>query len=174
MDISKIDLIINDSLLAIYNSEYAMVSSDSFVDENGMKLNRFNGDYIGKIMIERNLVQKKDNFYELTRKGIEIVESGGYLKKRHTEKGEINTQQITKTINVNGSNFGVINQDSDFLESPINIKTKPAPSNKPDTKSLFKIITSNPWFTGVAMCLLAAILNGNRVMKFINNILNNF
>lgn len=170
MDLSKIDLIINDSLLIIYNSEYGMVYSDSFVDENGIKLNRYNGDSLGRIMEERGLVKKNGQFYELKSKGVEIVESGGYLKHRHIEKGSIDTQQITKTLNFNGNNYGIVGQDSRFENIPINIKTNDIPSKNPVTKSRLITILSNPWFVGITLVVLAAIFNGKTVMNFINNI----
>lgn len=174
MDLSKIDLMINDSLLIIYNSEYGMVSPDSFVDENGIKLNHYYGDSLGRIMEDRELVIKKNSrFYELSQKGIEIVESGGYLKHRHIEKGNIDTQQITKTFNFNGDNYGVVNQDSKFEKSPINIKNNNIHSNEPVKKSKLNNILSNPWLVGICIAFFAAILNGKRIMDFINKILNN-
>lgn len=135
MNLNKIDLIINDSLLVIYNSEYGMVYSDSFVDENGIKVNYYNGDKIGRIMEERGLVKKNGQHYELTYIGTETVKNGGYLKIRHKEKGEINTQLITKTLNFNGNNYGVVGQDSDFLESQIKNNIKNSPAEKPKDKS---------------------------------------
>lgn len=135
LDLSKMDLMINDSLLIIYNSEYGMVYSDSFVDENGMKLNRYNGDSLGRIMEERGLVKKNGQFYELKNKGIEIVENGGYLKHRHTEKGSINNQHVTNTLHFNGNNYGNVGQDSDFSESQIKNNIKNIPAEKPKHKS---------------------------------------
>lgn len=137
IDLSKIDLIINDSLLIIYNSEYGMVYSDSFVDENGIKMNRYNGDIIGKIMEVRKLIKKNSQFYELTPKGIEIVESGGYLKHRNMEKGGIKNKQVTKnSIKIKGDVTGSnINQDSDFLTSQIKNNIKNTPAEKTKNKS---------------------------------------
>jgi hypothetical protein len=174
IDLSKIDLIINDSLLIIYNSEYGMVYSDSFVDENGMKMNRYNGDIVGRIMEDRGLIKKNGQFYELKTKGIEIVESGGYLKHRHVEKGEIDSHQITKTLNFNGNNYGNVGQDSRFENIPMNIQTNEIPNKKTETKSRLKTILSNPWLIGIVLVFIAAVLNGKRVMNLINNILEKF
>ncbi len=136
LDLNKIDLIINGSLLVIYNSEYAMVESESFVDENGIKLNRYNGNSLGKIMEELGLVIIKDNrFYELTQKAIEIIKNGGYLKHRHTENGGINNQHVTNTLHFNGNNYGNVGQDSDFSESQIKNNIKNIPAEKPKHKS---------------------------------------
>ena len=151
-----------------------MVYSDSFVDENGIKLNRYNGDIVGKIMEERGLVKKNGQFYELKTKGIEIVENGGYLKHRHTEKGTINTKQITKTLNFNGNNYGIVGQDSRIENSPINIQTNDAPSKSSETKSRLKTILSNPWVIGVSLVVFAALLNADKVMNLINNIINKY
>lgn len=48
-------------------------------------------------------------------------------------------------------------------------------SNKrPVKKSRWiKIFFSNPWVIGISLVLLAAILNANRIMDIINNLLNN-
>ena len=133
MDLSKIDPMINYSLHIIYNSEYGMVYSDSFVDENGIKLNRHNSDIVGKIMEERGLIKKNSQFFELTPKGIEIIESGGYLKHRNMEKGGIKNKQVTiNSIKIKGDVTGSnINQDSDFLTSQI----KNVPVEKTKNKS---------------------------------------
>lgn len=170
LDLSKMDLMINDSLLIIYNSEYGMVYSDSFVDENGMKLNRYNGDSLGRIMEERGLVKKNGQFYELKNKGIEIVENGGYLKHRHTEKGSINNQHVTNTLNFNGNNYGNVGQDSLFENIPININTNETPSKKPVKKSRLITILSNPWLITLFGAIFTAILNGKKVMNLINSI----
>lgn len=39
-------------------------------------------------------------------------------------------------------------------------------------KSWLKIFFSNPWVIGISLVLLAAILNANRIMDAINNLLN--
>lgn len=139
MDLNKIDQIINDSLLEIYNSEYGMVYSNSFVDENGIKLNYYDGDAVGKIMEDRGLVRKKGQFYELKSKGIEIIESGGYLKHRHKEKGNINNQHVTKTLNFNGNNYGNVGQNSIFENNPNSNHINSIPTTN-ETKSMWQKI----------------------------------
>ncbi len=174
LDLSKIDIMINDSLLIIYNSDYGMVYSDSFVDQNGMKLNSYNGDSLGRIMEDLGLVKKNGGFYELKNKGIGIVKNGGYLKHRHIEKGSFNDQHITNTLHFNGDNYGIVGQNSHFENIPIKIQTNEIPSKKSETKSRLTNILFNPWFIGISLAFLAALFNGNRVMNFINNILDNF
>ena len=102
--------------------------------------------------------------YRLTKKGI-VFSS---FEELETEKAKIIMN------NFNNSTIGQFNQDSDFFESPNNIKTNAAPSNNPVIKSRLKTILSNPWFIGISLALLAAIFNGKRFMSFINNILDNF
>ncbi|WP_144892524.1 hypothetical protein [Flavobacterium tiangeerense] len=102
--------------------------------------------------------------YRLTKKG--IVFSSFEDAESASDKIIMNS--------FNNSTIGQFNQDSNFFESPNNIKTKAAPSNNPVIKSRLKTILSNPWFIGISLALLAAILNGKRFMSFINNMLDNF
>ena len=74
------------------------------------------------------------------------------------------------TNNFNNSTIGQLNQDSNFSESPISIKINDIPNKKPEIKSRLKKLFSNPWVIGISLTLLTAILNGKRVMNFINNI----
>ena len=77
------------------------------------------------------------------------------------------------TNNFNNSTVGQFNQDSNFSESPISIKTNEIPSKNPEMKSRLNKLLSNPWFIGISVAVLTALLNGKRVMNFINDILNN-
>ena len=101
----------------------------------------------------------------------------GRIDCRIVLKGKeyINNIDKEKTVgNMNdfrGATFGQFNQDCDFLDSPISIKTNAAPSNNPETKSRLIIILSNPWVIGIFLALLTAVLNGKIIMNFINNIL---
>ncbi len=77
------------------------------------------------------------------------------------------------TNNFNNSTIGQFNQESSFSESPISIKTNEIPSKKPETKSRLNKLLSNPWLVGISVAVFTAVLNGKRVMKYINDILDN-
>ena len=77
------------------------------------------------------------------------------------------------TNNFNSSAIGQLNQESTFSESPISIKTNDIPSKKPETKSRLKKLLSNPWVIGISLALVTTVLNGKRVMIYINDILDN-
>jgi hypothetical protein len=98
---------------------------------------------------------------KITFKGIE------YLNKIESDNRNI-------TNNFNNSTIGQLNQDSEFFESPNNIKTKAAPSNNPVIKSRLNTILSNPWFIGISLALITAIFNARRFVSFINNIIDDF
>ena len=72
-------------------------------------------------------------------------------------------------------NNNIENYDSDFLSNPIPTNTQAIenPNNKPVTKSILNKSISSPWLIGLTFALLAAVFNANRVMKFINNIIDN-
>ena len=156
-----------------------------------------------RTIIELILEFKKDNTYSLWKTDFdkivndkaeskiisEILERKlGLIKNatkqtyRLTDKGivfssfeELESENNKIIINsFNNSTIGQFNQDSEFFESPNNIKTKAAPRSKPEIKSRLKTILSNPWLIGISLVLLAAIFNGKRFMSFINNILDNF
>lgn len=59
------------------------------------------------------------------------------------------------------------------LSKPININVNAVPSNNPVRKSLFKRIVTSPWFIGIVLVIIAAILNADRISDWINNIINN-
>lgn len=104
--------------------------------------------------------------------------NGSNIKVCLTEKGrkyfdKVNDNKINVINNINNSTIGQLNQDSNFSESPISIKTKDIPSKNPEIKSKLNKLLSNPWFISISVAVFTAVLNGKRVMNFINNILDN-
>jgi hypothetical protein len=95
-----------------------------------------------------------------------------FAGKKFLSENEIKNKEVTNQFN--NSTIGHFNQDSIFLKSPINIKTKAAPSSSPEIKSRALVFFSNPWVIGLSLAIITAIFNGNRFMSFINNIFDNF
>ena len=109
--------------------------------------------------IKCRLINNENIIAEIELKGKE------YLSKIDSNKNITN--------NFNNSTIGQFNQESSFSESPISIKTNEIPSKKPETKSRLNKLLSNPWLVGMSVAVFTAVLNGKRVMKYINNILDN-
>lgn len=89
-----------------------------------------------------------------------------YLRKIEKDNSNI-------TNNFNNSTIGQLNQESNFSESPISIKINDIPSKNPEKKSILNKLFSNPWVIGISLVLFTAVLNGKRVMRYINDILDN-
>lgn len=147
-----------------------------------------NGNYIDVSFLSENKKLLLDKIRELNKLGYLTME---YLTRINSSiplptpkcKIQLAGRKFMSTIELknnsvtnqfNNSNIGQFNQDSEFFESPNNIKTKAAPSNNPVIKSRLNTILSNPWLIGISLALIAAIFNGKRFMSFINNILDNF
>lgn len=154
MDMSKIDLMINDSLIILYNSQYGAYVNN-LVDENGIEMNRYNGEHLASLMQQKGLITITGQRCDLTYDGAKIVENGGYLKFRDEQKGSIKSEQITNNLHVHGDNYGILNQGSRLENSPINTKIRTAKTNPQETP-----IRKKP------NSLLVAL---NKIWKFINS-----
>ena len=179
-NIKDLDLILNKLVQAD-----GVISINDFQDENGnyfgFKESEEAENYFKDLMSvfeELNIANVKLNFLELIPVGSEhrtFKNKGGFSKhyerKEDTpSKGEKTTKNVT--YNISG-NVEQLNQDSNFSNSPISIKTKPAPNKKPVIKSRLNKFFSNKWLIGISLVVLAAILNGNRIMNVINKFLDN-
>ena len=69
------------------------------------------------------------------------------------------------------SSAGTLIQDSDLNKALIKIKAK-TENNTPLKKSLIQKLLSNPWLIGLVFAIIAAILNSDRIMNFINDKIN--
>lgn len=94
-------------------------------------------------------------------KGIE------FLRKMESE--------IMIETSINDSEIGKLNQESELLldSNSFKRKTKDTLSSKIKIKSQLITIVSNPFFIGVLLALFTAVLNSEKVMNFINDVLNN-
>jgi len=120
-------------------------------------------------------ISKEKTWFSLSEKGILAKEKGGHFKYVEFKKNkESESKEKSITYNINESVIGQLNQDSNFSASPISIKTNAIPSKNPETKSRLKKLLSNPWVVGISLTLLTAILNGKRVMEYINSIIDRF
>jgi hypothetical protein len=79
---------------------------------------------------------------------------------------EIENKSENKNI-TNNNYGGTFIQDSDLKKARI-INNPKTENNIPFKKSLIKQIISNPWLLLIVGALIAALLNSNRIMKFIN------
>ncbi|MDH7914207.1 hypothetical protein [Winogradskyella sp. SYSU M77433] len=71
------------------------------------------------------------------------------------------------------STIGTVIQESDLKKARI-ISNPKTENNTPLKKSLIQKLLSNPWFIGIVLAIVAAILNTERIMNFINNVINKF
>ncbi|WP_264558915.1 hypothetical protein [Flavobacterium sp. N2270] len=98
------------------------------------------------------------------RKDLIIFGGNSHSNAKLTEFGE--------TILENGGWVNTVHS-LEFLENPIKKNTNAKPSKNPVIKSRLSRLLLNPWVIGFSFALLAAILNADRVMRFINNIIDN-
>jgi hypothetical protein len=78
-----------------------------------------------------------------------------------------------RNINING--VYIENNENSKNQSFENIANKKQvisePNNKPEKKSRLKKILSNPWFIGISLVFLAAVLNAERIKKLLDSII---
>ena len=127
-----------------------------------------------KIVENVNLFGRNEDFFKpngvdpwnsLTPEGKIAKKLGGYFEyEKHIEKKELESTNK----NITNNNFGgTLIQDSDLKNARIINKPK-TENNIPLKKSLIQKLLSNPWLIGIIFAIIAALLNADRVMKFIN------
>tara|TARA_R110002126_G_scaffold289763_1_gene445419 strand:- start:1406 stop:1957 length:552 start_codon:yes stop_codon:yes gene_type:complete len=108
----------------------------------------------------------------LTKKGKLAKKKGGYLEyEKYINEKELKSEN--KSITVNG--VYIENNENSKNQSFENIANKKQvsaePNNKPEQKSRLKKILSDPWFIGISLALLAAVLNAERIKKWLDSII---
>jgi hypothetical protein len=94
------------------------------------------------------------------------IEINGIILLDQIENGDKNTTENIFNGNFNGNFI----HDSEFKKARIINKPKNV-NNTPLKKSLIEKIISHPWMLLIVGALIAALLNSDRIMRFINEIM---
>lgn len=92
------------------------------------------------------------------------IESLKDFKKWYSEKDK------SIVNNFNNSTIGQVNQKTEFSRSRNDVKV--GTNDKKEKKSQLKKVLSNRWLIGILLTVLAAILNSDRIIDFINELIN--